>query len=87
MTLLSPANGAPAVGRDVLVGADSFVVNVGELMNHMTNGRFRHVVHRVPNPEPSEPSTAEGRASAPHESEPETFRARTLGQGLRFARQ
>jgi isopenicillin N synthase-like dioxygenase len=33
------AANASAVWRDVAIGEGSFVVNVGEMMNHMTNGR------------------------------------------------
>lgn len=39
-----------AVWRNVPIQPDCFVLNVGEQMGRWTNGRFRHVVHRVPNP-------------------------------------
>jgi len=31
---------------------ESFIINVGEVMSRWSNGRLKHVVHRVPNPKP-----------------------------------
>ena len=36
--------------HDVPAIADSFVINVGDLMQHWTNGRWRSTLHRVSNP-------------------------------------
>ncbi|CAK9029838.1 unnamed protein product [Durusdinium trenchii] len=32
-----------------------FIINVGEIMSRWSNGRLKHVVHRVPNPKPGHP--------------------------------
>ncbi|CAE7037072.1 hxnY [Symbiodinium natans] len=48
---------AQVEGRDVewqqvVRPKNGFVVNVGEMMSRWSNGRMKHVVHRVPNPVP-----------------------------------
>mmetsp|Transcript_44089 Transcript_44089/g.99625 ORF Transcript_44089/g.99625 Transcript_44089/m.99625 type:complete len:369 (-) Transcript_44089:232-1338(-) len=47
-------NAENAVWRNVPIVENSFVINVGEMMARWTNGHFKHVVHRVPNPIPDE---------------------------------
>jgi len=38
--------------QQVVRPKNGFVVNVGEMMSRWSNGRMKHVVHRVPNPSP-----------------------------------
>ncbi|CAE7400980.1 GA2OX8 [Symbiodinium pilosum] len=61
--LVDSATGEGVDGRAQVEGRDvewqqvvrpknGFVVNVGEMMSRWSNGRMKHVVHRVPNPVP-----------------------------------
>ena len=43
--------GGDGVWREAGVVADSFVINVGDLMQTWTNGRWRSTLHRVSNPD------------------------------------
>ena len=50
------------LAADVPLERGQFTVNLGEVMTRWTNGVFKHVVHRVPNPEPGSEGNTGGHA-------------------------
>ena len=49
---LDASSGEVGQWHDVPLERGQFTINIGEVMSRWTNGVFKHVVHRVPNPEP-----------------------------------
>lgn len=60
--------------RDIVAPPHSFVVNIGDLMRHWTNGRWRSSIHRVVNP-PTESDGGSRRLSLAffHEPNPDAL--------------
>lgn len=50
---------------NAVVPQDALIINVGEMLQHWTNGAWRATTHRVVNPEPGHPERSTSRLSLP----------------------